>query len=281
MKRKIIKIDEEKCDGCGLCIPDCPEGALRIIDEKARLISDLFCDGLGACIGSCPRGAIKMEEREAEPYNEKKVMENIIKQGPNVIKAHLTHLKEHNEIELLDQAIAFLEEKGINEPIVSMFRKKENPGGHERHAGGCPGARTMDLRAMRDEPDHASLKLQSTLRNWPVQLQLLNPHAPYLKNADLLVSADCVPFAFANFHQRFLKGKVMVNLCPKLDQTIEAYIDILAVIFKDNDIKSISVVQMEVPCCGGTLRIVQEALKKAEKVIPVEKVTISISGEII
>jgi len=281
MKRKIIKIDEEKCDGCGLCIPDCPEGALQIIDEKARLISDLFCDGLGACLGACPRGAITVEEREAEPYDEVKVMENIVKQGPNVIQAHLHHLKEHNETELLEQAVGFLEEKGINELDISEFNKKENQNRHAHHANGCPGARAMDLPAREDESGQAGLKLKSTLRNWPVQLQLLNPHAPYLKNSDLLVSADCVPFAFAGFHQRFLKGKVMVTFCPKLDQTIEEYIEKLAIIFKDNDINSVSVVQMEVPCCGGTLRIVQEALNKAQKVIPVEKYTISISGEII
>lgn len=281
MKRKIIKIDEEKCDGCGLCIPDCPEGALQVIDEKARLISDLFCDGLGACIGSCPRGAISVEEREAEPYDEEKVMENIVRQGPNVIRAHLRHLEEHNETELVKQAVDFLEKKGISEPDFREFRKGEKPGRHEHHAGGCPGARAMDLQTTEDETDQPDLKLMSSLKNWPVQLTLLNPHAPYLKNADLLVSADCVPFAFANFHQRFLKGKVMVTFCPKLDRTIEEYIDKLAVIFRDNDIKSVSVVQMEVPCCGGTLRIVQEALSRAQKVIPVEKYTISISGQII
>lgn len=281
MKRKIIRIDEEKCDGCGLCIPDCPEGALQIINEKARLISDLFCDGLGACIGSCPRGAISVEEREAEAYSEAEVMENIIKQGPDVIRAHLNHLKDHNEIELLEQALGLLEEERINNPEISEFKKKSNLERHGHHAGGCPGARAVDLGPVDEEIDHSESEVKSSLRNWPVQLQLLNPHAPYLQNSDLLVSADCVPFAFAGFHQRFLRGKAMVSFCPKLDRTIEEYIDKLSVIFKDSEIRSVSVVQMEVPCCRGTLRIVQEALNRARKIIPLKEYTISISGEII
>jgi len=276
MKRKVIKIDEDKCDGCGLCIPDCPEGALRIIDNKARLISDLFCDGLGACIGTCPKGAISVVIREAEPYDERKVMENIVKQGPNVIKAHLNHLKEHNETDLLNQAQDFLKEKKIT---------VQNPG---VSFTGCPGAAARDMRGKKDRVSRsttmnadAGYKPVSALQNWPVQLQLLNPYASYLENADLLVSADCVPFAFANFHQRFLEGKIMITFCPKLDKTINEYIEKLAVIFKENGIKSVSVVHMEVPCCSGTLKIVQKSLEKAKKVIPVNEYTISISGEII
>ena len=276
MKRKIINIDEAKCDGCGLCVPDCPEGALQIIDNKARLVSDLFCDGLGACLGTCPKGAISVEEREAEPYDERKVMENIVKQGPAVIKAHLAHLKEHNETELLEQAKDYLEEKNIAVP---------SPGAPFK---GCPGATARDMRRKKDQvsrqtskSDDADYKPESMLQNWPVQLQLLNPFAPYLKNADLLVSADCVPFAYADFHSRFLKNKIMVTFCPKLDQTIDEYIEKLAIIFKENEIKSVSVVHMEVPCCSGTVVIVQKAQEKAEKVIPIKDYTISISGEII
>lgn len=271
MKRKIIKIDEEKCTGCGLCVPDCPEGALQIIDDKARLISDLFCDGLGACIGTCPEGAISVEEREAEPYDERRVMENIIKQGANVIRAHLDHLSEHNEAKLLKEAKDFLKEKGIAIPE----QQKEQP------AHACPGAALRDMREKKVETAQEIGKLPSSLQNWPVQLQLLNPNAPYLENADLLVAADCVPFAFADFHRRFLQGKILITFCPKLDQTIENYIEKLIAIFKEKNIKSISVVHMEVPCCSGTLTIIQEALKKANKVSPVKEYTISISGEII
>jgi NAD-dependent dihydropyrimidine dehydrogenase PreA subunit len=271
MKRKIIKIDEEKCTGCGLCVPDCPEGALQIIDNKARLISDLFCDGLGACLGTCPEGAISVEEREAEPYDERKVMENIIKQGPNVIKAHLHHLKEHNETDLLQQAENVLKEKGIAVPVPSP--------GKPPHA--CPGAAMRDMREKTTKTGNQVEKIDSELRNWPVQLQLLNPNAAYLQDADLLVAADCVPFAYANFHRRFLPGKILITFCPKLDQTIENYIEKLTHIFKEKNIKSVSVLHMEVPCCSGTLTVIGEALKRAGKVIPLKDYTISISGEII
>lgn len=271
MKRKVIKIDDEKCDGCGQCIPNCPEGALQIIDEKARLISDLFCDGLGACIGTCPMGAISIEERDAEAYDERKVMENIVKQGPNVIKAHLDHLKGHNEMDLFDQALEFLKEKKIDVPDCNELFPLP----------GCPGAAAIDMRERKAETNSGDLKLESHLQNWPVQLQLLNPHASYLKEADLLISADCVPFAFADFHSRFLKGKVMITFCPKLDKTIEEYIEKLSIIFKENNIKSVSVVHMEVPCCSGTLTIVQRALEMAKKIIPVKEYTISVSGNII
>jgi ferredoxin len=290
MKRKIIKIDETKCDGCGLCVPDCPEGALQIIDNKARLVSDLFCDGLGACIGTCPRGAITVEEREAEPYDERKVMENVVKQGPAVIKAHLDHLQEHNETNLLEQARAFLQENQITAPGAKPAAPNAHQGGPHGHGGahghgnpfkGCPGAAARDMRNRKTDAPDTDYKPVSKLQNWPVQLQLMNPYAPYLKNADLLISADCVPYAYAGFHQRFLDGKIMITFCPKLDQTIDEYIEKLAVIFKENDIKSVSVVHMEVPCCSGTVFIVQKALEKAQKFIPVKDYTISISGEII
>ncbi|MCK4837078.1 MAG: 4Fe-4S binding protein, partial [Candidatus Aminicenantes bacterium] len=140
MRRKIIKIDDEICDGCGLCVPDCPEGALQIIDGKARLISDLFCDGLGACIGNCPRGAISVEERDAEPYDEIRVMENIVKQGPNVILAHLRHLKEHNETDLLNQALNYLKDRKIDISLGSEFDDHSGQGKEHHHVFGCPGA---------------------------------------------------------------------------------------------------------------------------------------------
>lgn len=272
MKRDVIKIDEEKCTGCASCITGCPEGALQVIDGKARLISDLFCDGLGACIGECPEGAIEIEQREAEPYDEYKVMENIIKAGPNVIKAHLKHLHDHRQKDYLNQAIKFLKDRDIEIPDYG----EETP-----VSCGCPGSMTQDLSESRLGASNEPQILSAELRNWPVQLQLLNPEAPYLKNADLLISADCAPFAYANFHQRFLKNKVLIILCPKLDKTINQYVDKLTEIFQKQNIKSISIVHMEVPCCSGIEVIVQRALKKAEKNIIIKDYTISISGEII
>lgn len=269
MNRDVIRINEEKCTGCGSCITGCPEGALQVIDGKARLISDLFCDGLGACIGECPDGAIEIEKREAEPYDERKVMENIVQAGANVIKAHLEHLHEHGETKLLNEALDYLKEKNIEIPDY----EEEKP-----LACGCPGSQSQEIGGRTPE----KTKLYTAeLRNWPVQLQLLNPNAPYLKNADLLISADCAPFAYANFHERFLKDKILIILCPKLDKTIDEYVDKLAEIFMKQDIKSISIVHMEVPCCSGIEVIVRRALEKANKNIIIKDYTISISGEIV
>lgn len=270
MKRDIIMINEEKCTGCGSCVTGCPEGALQVIDEKARLISDLFCDGLGACIGDCPEGAIEVEQREAEPYDESKVMENIVKAGPNVIKAHLQHLQEHGQEDLVNEASQYLKKNNINIPDY-----EEKP-----LACGCPGSMNQNLSPTGEQKQEAVL-LQAQLSNWPVQLQLLNPNAPYLMNADLLIAADCAPFAYANFHERFLKDKVLIILCPKLDKTIDEYVDKLAQIFQKQDINSISIVHMEVPCCSGIEVIVRRALEKAQKNIIIKDYTISINGEII
>lgn len=273
--RKIIKIDEQKCNGCGLCMPNCPEGAIQIIDGKARLVSDLFCDGLGACLGHCPAGAITIEEREAEKYDERTVMANIVKAGPNTIKAHLDHLRDHNEHGYLAEARAYLKEKNI-----SITEEEEVQMAH--HGGGCPGMRMVDNRdaqrgAISDEP----VSIGSELRQWPIQLHLLNPHAPYFNDADLLIAADCVAFSFGNFHQRFLKGKTLVILCPKLDDGIDSYIEKLTSIFKDNNVKSVTVAHMEVPCCFGTVQIVEDAIKKSGKHIVMKEYTVSLKGEIV
>jgi len=270
MKRDVIKINEEKCTGCGDCIPGCPEGALQVIDGKARLISDLFCDGLGACIGNCPQDAIQVEQREAEPYDEKKVMENVIKEGPNVVKAHLKHLNDHGQKDYLNQAINILKDKKMEIPDYE---------GEKTFSCSCPG--TKEFEFDNTESKNEPVIYSAQLKNWPVQLQLLNPSAPYLRKADLLISADCAPFAYANFHERFLKDKILIILCPKLDKTIEQYVDKLTEIFVKQDIKSISIVHMEVPCCSGIEVIVQRALKKAQKNIIVKDYTISINGEIV
>ena len=274
MKRKIIRIDDTICNGCGQCLPNCPEGALQIIDGKARLVSDLFCDGLGACIGTCPLGAIAVEEREAEPYDEQRVMAGIIPQGENVIRAHLEHLRAHQQTAFLEQALEVLRENGLEEP--------EHIGAVPFH--GCPGSRTVELKKSPAEPAataDGSADAASELRSWPVQLQLLNPNAPFFEGADLLIAADCVPFAHAGFHQRFLKGKVAVILCPKLDHETDLYVEKLATVFKSHSIRSVTVVRMEVPCCGGTTAIVQQAIAQAGVNIPFCEQVISIRGEIL
>ena len=270
MKRSIIKIDEDKCNGCGACIPDCPEGALQDIDGKARLISDLFCDGLGACTKACPQDAMTIEEREAEPYDEYKVMENIIKGGANVIKAHLKHLKDHGENKLFSQAVDALQKAGIEVPELE-----------ESTHQGCPGMMQKDFRDRKSDGAENNIKMQSELNNWPIQLKLMNPNASYLYKADLVVAADCTAFSYANFHSKFLKNKILMMLCPKLDTDLESYVEKLADIFEKQDIQSITIVHMEVPCCGGVEMIVKKALEKANKYIIVKDYTISLQGEII
>jgi len=272
-KRRIITIDANKCDGCALCIPNCPEGAIQIIDHKAHLISDLFCDGLGACLGHCPQGAISIEQREAVAYDEKKVMANIIKQGPNVIKAHLKHLKEHNESVYLKQAMDFLKEKNINIVLDELCSHSGNT------AGPCPGSRSVDLRkAQADKGVKRDVHLDSELSQWPVQLRLVPVHAPYFYAADILIAADCVPFVYANFHQDLLKNKILLVGCPKLDDLF-LYKDKLKQIFADNHIKSVTYVHMEVLCCFGLLSVIEEAIAASGKHIPFEDIAISIKGE--
>jgi len=287
MKRKIITIDHDLCDGCGQCLPNCPEGALQLIDGKARLVSDLFCDGLGACIGTCPLGAIHVEEREAEPYDEQKVMANIVPQGENVLRAHLAHLAAHNEQRLLEQARGYLRDHGIALP-VEPEPERGCPGvtpamATEGH--GCPGSRTMDLRAAgapaSARMDPASEAQASELQTWPLQLQLLNPQASFFDNADLLIAADCVPFSYASFHGDFIKGKVPVIFCPKLDRTIDQYLEKLTAIFQGHAIRSLHVVHMEVPCCSGTVALTRQALAASGKTIPFHEYTISLQGKLL
>lgn len=275
--REIISIDEEKCNGCGLCIPNCPEGALQIIDEKARLISDLFCDGLGACIGHCPEGAITIEKREAEPYDERRVMENIIKQGDNVVKAHLLHLKDHGELELLRQGMEVVKEKGINISPEEFLHAGHT---HEEPSCGCPGAKVMDFTGSEEITEEGPReKRQSTLRQWPVQIKLVPPIAPYLNNSDLLIAADCVPFAYADFHEDFLKGKTLLVGCPKLDDA-QYYEEKITQILQQNNVNSITVLHMEVPCCFGMVQLVKNAVASSGKDIPVDNITIGVKGDV-
>lgn len=295
MKRKIIHIDGEKCTGCGQCIPDCPEGALQLIEGKACLVSDLFCDGLGACMGTCPEGAITVIEREAGAYDERVVMRNVVPKGPAVIKAHLEHLLGHGERDLYTQAIDYLNEQQIPIPAHAAPGHKDRgkpgaiPSGraHPDPAtphpfAGCPGsaARTIPRTSpTNDTPQPRTTR--SELRQWPVQLALLNPHARYFDNADLLIAADCVPFAFADFHRDFLKEKVVIIFCPKLDSDIEGYITKLTDILSGHSIRSITILHMEVPCCSGVTYIVNQALERSGKEIPVKEYTITIEGRIV
>ena len=233
MRRKIIHIDEELCNGCGSCIPNCPEGALQIIEGKARLVSDLFCDGLGACIGECPLGAITVEEREAEAYDERRVMGNVIAQGEQVIRAHLAHLEAHGERELLRQALDVLEERG------------------------------------------------SRLGQWPVQLHLIPPSAPYFRDADVLLAADCTAYAHGDFHRRFLEGKRLAIACTKLDSDQDVYLDKLKALIDFSGIRSITVLTMEVPCCRGLLQLARKAAAQSERRIPIQWLEIGVQGEIL
>ncbi len=270
-KRKVIKIDEDICNGCGLCIPNCPEGALKIIDGKARLISDLFCDGLGACIGNCPLDAITIEEREAEEYDEIKVMENIVKKGENTIKEHLDHLKDHGETELYNQAIKYLHDHDLD--IPQLKEKSEVP-------EGCPGCAVINIDKEHENVPSKTMSVVSELKNWPIQLMLIPENAPYFKNADLLIAADCVSFSLGNFHDELLKNKVLMIGCPKLDNS-KFYLEKLTNIFKINNINSVTTAYMEVPCCFGMVAIVQEAIMSSGKEIPLINLKVSIKGKII
>ncbi|HNW44643.1 MAG TPA: hypothetical protein PKI19_09070 [Elusimicrobiales bacterium] len=275
-KRQIIKIDEAKCNGCGNCVTGCHEGALQVIDGKARLISDLLCDGLGACIGECPQDAIKIETRSAEPYDEVKVMEGMVKHGPNTIKAHLRHLKDHAQKTFLKQAFDYLKKNKIPNPLEEEMKKEHLHGGQE--PCGCPGGRMLDLRQEPDGADGAAPEAKSQLRQWPVQLHLASPMAPYFQKADVVVAADCTAFAYGNFHNDFIKNKAIVIACPKLDDGQEIYAEKIQALIEDAKVNTLTVVTMEVPCCGGLLALVKAAVAASKRKVPVKHVVIGIQG---
>jgi NAD-dependent dihydropyrimidine dehydrogenase PreA subunit len=274
MKRQIIVIDQEKCNGCGLCVSDCPEGALRVIDGKARLVGDLLCDGLGACMKSCPEDAISVEEREAEPYSEIRVLENIIPQGRNVLQAHLEHLINHGQSEYMQQATAYLREKQIAVELPQESAGCQTSGGH------CPGSQSRAFVAPQAEEDEGPAR-PSQLTHWPIQLHLISPSAPHFRNSDLLVAADCAAFSYGDFHKDFLKGKTLTIACPKLDAGQEVYQQKLTALIDQAEVKSIGVVIMQVPCCGGLLRHVVDAASRAKRRIPVRCVVVGLQGEIL
>ncbi len=233
--RKIVRIDEEKCNGCGACVPACVEGALQIVDGKAKLISETYCDGLGACLGECPQGAITIEEREAEEFDEEATK-------------HYMEQKEHATEEL---------------PC------------------GCPSAMVTQLerQEVKGVVQSAEIYQQPMLSQWPVQLTLVPPTAPFLQGADLVLAADCVPFAYAGFHQDFLRNHSLLIACPKLDD-FQAHLKKLTEILRHSQVKSLTVVHMEVPCCFGLVHMTKQAVQLSGKDVPFEEVTIGIKGDL-
>jgi NAD-dependent dihydropyrimidine dehydrogenase PreA subunit len=301
MKRDILKIDEELCTGCGDCVPNCHEGALQVIDGKIRLVSELMCDGLGACIGHCPEGAITIESREAEPYSEIKVMEQMKNKGKNTIIAHLKHLKDHGEKEFVQQGVGYLKEhrsdlkfnldEVINEvhnhglaasaiATASVHTGHQDSTHHGHEGGGCPGSRTMVIEKPSG-PVHGTESAGSELRQWPVQMHLINPNAPYFRSADLLLAADCVAYSIGGFHSKYLKGKSLAIACPKLDHGMEIYIEKMKALIDTAMVNTITVMIMEVPCCGGLLQMVKTAVAGASRKVPVKLMVAGITGDIL
>jgi NAD-dependent dihydropyrimidine dehydrogenase PreA subunit len=267
MERQIIRIDEDQCDGCGRCAKGCPEGALQMIEGKARLVSELTCDGLGACLGECPRGAIQVETREAEPYDERRTLDQILPKGGATLMAHLEHLHRHGQSAHLASALAYLAELGIQAP---PFRP--------HHPQACPGSAP---RTLVPGPVAAGNQgLASQLSQWPVQLHLIAPGNPVFQGADLLLAADCTAFALPDFNQKHLPGKKLAIACPKLDGNQEVYLAKLTALIDQAGLRSITVMIMEVPCCGGLLRIAQMAAQQASRKLPIQAVVVGIDGEL-
>jgi len=240
IKRKIIDIDPELCDGCGQCVPSCAEGAIQIVDGKARLVAEKYCDGLGACLGECPTGALKITERESEDFD------------PAAVEEHL-------------QALGQQAHHAAPQPPLAC---------------GCPSTQLQCFGPAAAAPSPGPAGLASSLTHWPVKIRLVPPTAPFLKGADLLVTADCVPFSYPNFHADLLPGKVVLIGCPKFDD-IREYIDKFTQIFQAADINSVTTVIMEVPCCSGLGYIVDQAMAAAGKKIPHEQIVIGTRGQVL
>ncbi len=266
MIRKIIQIDEDKCNGCGACANACHENAIGMVDGKAKLLRDDYCDGLGDCLPQCPTGAITFVEREAAAYDEAAVKENQLR---------LANQKHHSG-------------GGCPGARARMINQEENGGScpssrvgtvnQEENGGGCPGARARMLQ-QEETASATSLELKSQLRNWPVQIKLAPINAPYFEGANLLIAADCAAYAYANLHQEFIRGRVTLIGCPKLDDV--DYSEKLEAIISQNEIKSVTILRMEVPCCGGLEMAAKKAIQASGKFFPWRVVTISIDGKIL
>ncbi|MDJ0765931.1 MAG: 4Fe-4S binding protein [Myxococcota bacterium] len=256
--RKVVHIDEEKCTGCGECVPACAEGAIEIVDGVARLRADNLCDGLGACLGECPEDAITIEEREAEAFDE------------DAVKAHLA----------IQSPPAGSPEMGTGVSAVRPVDLHAHGHGHAP-GGGCPGARMIEFRDPGgDQPGPEAGRQPSFLRQWPIQLHLVPPTAPYFKKADVLLAADCVAFAVGDFHSAHLKGASLAVACPKLDQGQEIYLQKLIAMIDEAEINTLKVMVMEVPCCAGLVSLAQQAAARAKRRIPVKRVQVGLRGEI-
>jgi NAD-dependent dihydropyrimidine dehydrogenase PreA subunit len=249
-----VKIDEELCDGCGVCVPACAEGAIQIVDGKARLLGDNLCDGLGACLGDCPQGAISIEEREADAFDER------------AVERHLTTLS------------------GGPEPQSPPAHTHDHAHEHG-HGGGCPGARVLTFDRGAPKPathsEGAAPEQPSALRQWPIQLHLVPPTAPYFQGADLLLAADCTAFAVGDFHRKYLDGKSLAVACPKLDQGVEIYLEKLKAMIDQAQVNTVTVLIMEVPCCSGLVHLAREAANQAQRKVPIKVVCVGLQGEVL
>jgi Pyruvate/2-oxoacid:ferredoxin oxidoreductase delta subunit len=247
--RDVVDIDEKLCDGCGDCVTACAEGAIEVIDGTARLVSDVYCDGLGACLGHCPQGAITVSRREAEEFDETAVHQRLHTMGRNQAQPHPSSTTVI--------------------PVVGS-----HPG------GGCPGSRPA-MREVRPPAEATDSPSTSQLRHWPVQLHLVPPTAGFFRDADLLLAADCVAFALADFHRQYLSGRSLAIACPKLDSHQEVYLEKLVAMIDEAKIRSLTVMVMEVPCCGGLARLAEEAVRRAQREVPVEVRVVGTGGQVL
>jgi len=257
MKRTIVNINEERCHGCGACLDRCSKGALDIVDDKACLLDEVYCDGPGPCIDACPYAAISFIEKDCEPYSEIATMKHLTTKKPKAINAHLKYLKEHNDLVYFHQGVGYLKVHKIEIDFTDIVSNTKNP-------------RTGMRR--RDVP--------SCLRQWPIQLQLINPEDSFFFKSDLVIAAECTAYAFGNFHHIFVRGHAIGIACPKNEQYEETYLKNLIGLINTSKVRSIHVVVMEVACCYGLLKLVESAIKKAGRQVTLKKTVINVLGEI-